>query len=86
MPVMAVILARVRPNNCGDVNHWRRDLLNAFNPDDFSSYGPLQMGDYGKLPDPPINDDSLWLDVGIKYPTYKVGYGHGDPELFVRVR
>jgi len=85
MPVMAVILARIRPNDCTDVNIWRRDLLNAFDPSHFSPYGPLRLMDDRKWDKPPIEDDSLWLNVGIECPTYEQGYERGDPELFVRV-
>lgn len=86
MPVMAVILARVRPNDCTDVNHWRRDLLNAFDPQDFSPFGPLRLLGYrGEFTHPPISDDGLWLDVRLEKPDYGVGYERGDPELFVRV-
>jgi hypothetical protein len=83
---MAVILARVRPNDCTDVNHWRRDLLNAFDPQRFSPFGPLRLLGYRDEPaKAPIDDDSLWLDVGIECPTYDEGYERGDPLLFVRV-
>jgi hypothetical protein len=85
MPTMAVILARVRPNDCSDVNIWRRDLLNAFDPSHFSPFGPLRLMDDRKWEKPPINDDSLWLNVGVECPTYEEGYERGDPELFVRL-
>src|SRR5688572_13470762 len=81
MPVMAVILARVRPNDCSDVNHWRRDLLNAFDPGEFDPDGPLRLLGYGQGRKPPVDDDSLWLAVGIECPTYGEGYERGDPEL-----
>jgi hypothetical protein len=69
----------------GDLNRWRRDLLVAFEPGDFSHDGPLRIvRDAGHGP-VPVDDGSVWLDVGTSKAYYGKGYERGDAEHFVRL-
>ncbi len=52
------------PDN-GEINRWRRDLLTAFDPDDFYADGPLRIIRTDDPADIPIPGPGQWLDVGI---------------------
>jgi hypothetical protein len=62
----AVLVVQIpeRPDN-GEINRWRRDLLNTFDPDDFNADGPLRIIVDDDLISIPEAGPSAWLDVGI---------------------
>jgi hypothetical protein len=68
------------PDN-GEINRWRRDLLNAFDADDFYWDGPLQIiGDDNPIaiPEP---SQGAWLDVNILLKFSREGrYVRGDSQ------
>lgn len=86
MPTFGVLVVRLRelPDDA-DLNSWRRDLLVAFNPSHFSHNGPLEIVWSSSEGPVPIDDGSIWLDVGLTGSYYGEGYERGDPELFVRL-
>ena len=86
MPVWGVLVVRLEQHpDCGDLNRWRRDLLTAFDPAGFVCAGPLEVvRDAGSGP-VPLEDGSIWLDVGTTESCYEKGYERGDPAYFVRV-
>jgi hypothetical protein len=86
MATWGVLVVRLREHpDCGELNRWRRDFLNQFDPDEISCDGPLTISrDAGHGP-VPVDDGSTWLDVGLTLSYYGKGYERGDPEHFVRI-
>src|SRR5579883_2595839 len=84
MPTWGVVVLRFqkRPDSV-DINIWRKDLLTEFGPEDFLD--PLmEVGEGGSGPIP-IDDGSIWVDVGVCCAFYGEGYERGDAEWFVRL-
>lgn len=70
MPVWGVLLVRLRDHaDYADLNAWRRDLLIAFDPGDFSLDGPLKIiGPEEEWRVPDVRDGSVQCVVGTAGP------------------
>jgi hypothetical protein len=86
MPTGAVLVVRLQqlPDG-GDLDRWRQDVLTHFEPDDFHHDGPLQIVPNAAYGPVPVDDGSIWLNVGIHKSYYGEGYERGDAEYFVRL-
>jgi hypothetical protein len=78
----AVLVVQIPEHPCNsEINRWRRDLLNTFDPDDFKASGPLRIigdDDLISIPEPGQN---TWLDVGILLEFSREGrYVRGDSQ------
>jgi hypothetical protein len=73
------------PDNC-EINRWRRDILNTFDPDDFYADGPLRIigdDDLISIPEP---GQSAWLDVSILLKFSREGrYVRGDLQYVTQI-
>ena len=86
MPTGAVLVVRLREfPEAAALNRWRRDLLNSFDPGNFLHSGPLEIVEDACHGPVPVNDGSVWLDVGVDEAYYGKGYERGDPELLIRM-
>jgi hypothetical protein len=86
VPTWGVLVVRLRERpDCRDLDCWRRDFLNEFGTDVVGCGGTLRIvRDAGDGP-VPLDDGSIWLDLGLTLCYYGEGYERGDPEQFARI-
>ncbi len=86
MPVWGVLVVRLPAlPDAAEINSWRRDLLNDFDIDIFSHDGPLEIVRGPHDGPTPVEDGSIWLDVGTTRSYYGRGYERGDLGIYLRL-
>lgn len=66
------------------INTWRRDLLSAFNPDDFYADGPL-VGLTPRNLAGPVPSGQTWMNVNLLLKHNPGGYRRGDGHYVTRI-
>src|SRR5688572_9184288 len=85
MPTGAVLLLRLRQHpGSAAVDRWRRDLLTAFDTDEFSNFWQPLREIRSEAEGPmPVKDGSIWFNVGTLKDYYAEGNERGDAPYFV---